>query len=124
MGRYVESQLVTGERLVYETKNHWMIFISIGSFLTLFISPLIAMATNEFAITNRRVIVKEGLIARRGIEMAIDKVESVSVSQSIPGRILGYGTIVIRGTGGTNEPFHRIANPMEFRKRFQQTVGA
>jgi uncharacterized membrane protein YdbT with pleckstrin-like domain len=124
MGQYVEGNLVPGEQVVYETKNHWMIFVSIRAVLTLFIGPLIEMASNEFAITNKRVLVKEGLIARRGIDMAVSKVESVSVNQSILGRILGYGTIVIRGTGGTNEPFHKIANPMEFRKQFQATAHA
>lgn len=120
MGNYVNSHLGTGEHVVYETSNHWMIFVSIWSLLTIFIGPIVAMFTNEFAITNRRVIVKEGLLSRRSLEMGIPKVESVAVNQSILGRILGYGTLHIRGTGGTNEHFHNIANPMEFRKQFQE----
>jgi uncharacterized membrane protein YdbT with pleckstrin-like domain len=120
MGNYVNSHLGTGEQVVYETRNHWMIFASLRSLLTLFIGPILEMATNEFAITNKRVIVKEGLISRRSLEMGIPKVESVAVDQSIMGRILGYGTLHIRGTGGTNEHFHRIANPMAFRKHFQE----
>lgn len=120
MGKYVQNNLGPGEEVVYETSNHWMIFVSIRSILTLFIGPIISMTTNEFAITNKRVILKEGLITRRTIEMSISKIESVAVKQSVLGRILGYGTVTITGTGGTNEPFHTIANAMEFRKQFQK----
>ena len=98
MGNYVQNNLGTGEEVVYETSNHWMIFVSIRSFLTLFISPIISMTTNEFAITNKRVILKEGLITRRTIEMSISKIESVAVKQSVLGRILGYGTVTITAT--------------------------
>jgi hypothetical protein len=49
--------------------------------------------------------------------MNISKVESVDVNQSILGRILGYGTIIVRGTGGSLEPMRRIADPLSFRSR-------
>ena len=52
--------------------------------------------------------------------MNLAKVESVNVDQSILGRILGYGTITVIGTGGTREPFYRISSPLDFRKAFQQ----
>ncbi len=123
MGNYVNSHLTPGERVIYETRNHWIIFISVWSVLTLFIRPLIAIITNEFALTNKRVIIKEGLISCRSLEIAISKVESVAVDQSIMGRILGYGTLVVRGTGGTNEPFYRISNAMTFRRKFQELAN-
>ena len=75
---------------------------------------------DEFAVTNKRVIVKTGLISRRTLEMNLSKIESVNVDQSIMGRILGYGTITIIGTGGTRESFPKIANPLLFRKKFQE----
>ena len=53
----------------------------------------------EMAVTDRRIIYKRGLIRRMTAEMNIEKVESVSVGQSILGRILDYGTIDVRGTG-------------------------
>jgi uncharacterized membrane protein YdbT with pleckstrin-like domain len=120
MGQYVESNLAGGEKVVYEAKLHWIIFFSLQSILTLFIAPLIAMTTSEFAITTKRIIIKVGLISRRTLEMNMTKVESVNVDQGIFGRILGYGTIVVIGTGGTKEPFTYIADPMSFRKRFQE----
>jgi uncharacterized membrane protein YdbT with pleckstrin-like domain len=71
--------------------------------------------TTELAITDRRVIYKERLIARRTLEMKRSRVESVDVYQSILGRLLGYGTIRLRGTGGSLEPMPNIDDPLTFR---------
>jgi len=120
MGNYVQTNLTSGEQVVYEAKLHWIIFVSLKALLTLFIAPLIQSATSEFAITNKRVIIKVGLISRRTLEMNLSKIESVNVSQSILGRLLGYGTIVVVGTGGTREPFAAITDPLAFRKKFQE----
>ncbi len=120
MGQYVNSNLTSGENVVYEAKYHWILFVSIKSILTIGILPLIDYFTSEFAITNKRIIIKVGLIRRRTIEMNIPKVESVNVDQGIIGRILNYGSITIVGTGGSKETFYRISKPLDFRKAYQQ----
>ena len=120
MGKYVDNNLVGGEKVEYEAFYHWIIFCNLTAILTLFIAPLIWKYTDEFAITNKRVIIKTGLISRRTLEMNLSKIESVKVDQGIFGRILGYGTIVICGTGGTREGFPKIKKPLEFRKKFQE----
>ncbi len=71
--------------------------------------------TTELAVTDHRVIYKTGLLSRHTLEMNRSKVESVDVNQTILGRILGYGTIIVRGTGGSLEPMRRIADPLTFR---------
>ncbi|MGH7059615.1 MAG: PH domain-containing protein [Stellaceae bacterium] len=71
--------------------------------------------TTELAVTDHRVIYKTGLLARHTLEMNRSKVESVDVDQTIPGRIFGYGTIIVRGTGGSLEPIRQIADPLSFR---------
>ena len=119
MGAYVNANLVKGEIVVYAAKLHWIIFVSLKAILTLWISPIIQAMTSEFAITNKRIIIKIGLIRRRTLEMNIAKVESVNVDQGIMGRILGYGTVTVIGTGGTRETFEDISQPVEFRKAFQ-----
>lgn len=111
---------MTGETVIYEAKPHWILFLSMQAVLTLWLSPLIAYWTSEFAVTNKRVIMKVGLVARRVLELNLHKIESVNVDQSLLGRILGYGTITVIGTGGTRETFDRIANPLAFRKAFQE----
>jgi uncharacterized membrane protein YdbT with pleckstrin-like domain len=75
----------------------------------------IRRATTELAVTDHRVIYKSGLLSRHTIEMNRDKVESVDVDQSLLGRIFGYGTVVVRGTGGSLEPLRNIGDPLTFR---------
>ncbi len=76
---------------------------------------LVRRATTELAITDRRIIVKLGLIRRTTSEMNRSKVESVLVEQSVLGRLLDFGTILIKGTGGGLEPLIGIDHPIKFR---------
>jgi uncharacterized membrane protein YdbT with pleckstrin-like domain len=69
----------------------------------------------EIAVTDRRVIYKTGLIRRHTTEINMDKIESVDVDQSVLGRMFGYGTVTIRGTGEAVEPLRDIADPIAFR---------
>jgi uncharacterized membrane protein YdbT with pleckstrin-like domain len=144
---YVENNLMKGEEVVHSTKQHWIIFfwpmvlVVLGVFfvvagessdgirgfgailflvgLVMIIPAIVSYMTNEFAVTNKRVIIKVGLIKRITLEMNLEKIESIGVDQSIPGRIFNYGTIIVTGTGATKEPFKAIAEPMEFRKAVQ-----
>ena len=120
MGNYVDNNLIRDEAVVYETKYHWKIFFTLIGFFTLFIAPALKRWSDEFVITNKRVIIKTGIFSRNTFEMNLNKIESVNVDQSIFGRMLGYGTITIIGTGGTRESFPDIAKAVEFRKRFQE----
>jgi uncharacterized membrane protein YdbT with pleckstrin-like domain len=74
-------------------------------------------ATTEIAVTDRRVILKTGLVSRRTVEINLTRVESVDVRQSIAGRMLNFGDVIIRGTGAGVEPLHMIEAPLEFRRR-------
>ncbi|MBV9735397.1 MAG: PH domain-containing protein [Acidisphaera sp.] len=69
----------------------------------------------EIVVTDRRIIFKRGLIARHTVEMNVSKIETVDVEQSLLGRVLGYGDVVIRGTGGTFEPLLRVDHPLDLR---------
>ncbi len=79
------------------------------------IPALIRRFSTELAVTDRRVIYKAGILARHTLEMNRSKVESVDVDQSLLGRLLGFGTIIVRGTGGSLEPIRMISDPLTFR---------
>ena len=72
--------------------------------------------TTEIAVTNQRVILKTGLIRRDTVEINMPKVESVDVRQSILGRLLNYGTVIVRGTGGSPNPFTTVSEPLPLRR--------
>ena len=121
MGSYVDSVLVRGERVEYQAKLHWKIYFTAKALFTLWISPIIQQKTSEFVITNKRIIMKTGLISRKTFEMNLQKIESVNVDQSFWGRLLGFGTVSIVGTGGSRESFSDISKPLLFRRKFQET---
>jgi len=81
-----------------------------------FVSPYVRWRTSEFAVTSRRVLVKVGLLSVHTLELLIPKVEAIGVDQTIAGRLLGYGTLRIVGTGGTVEAFPRVAEPQALRE--------
>jgi len=149
---YVQKNLIPGETLVYLTGVHWSVlfwpfvlivaaigggvYILLQNFIgkvelgTLLIAGACVFAlyvvmkrnATEIAVTNRRVIIKTGMAARRSLEIMLPKVESIGVDEPTLGRLLGYGSVVIHGTGGTPEPFHRIAHPSLFRQRVQEQI--
>lgn len=88
------------------------------------ISAFIKFKTSEFAVTNKRVIIKVGFIARNSLEVLLTKAESIQVDQSVTGRMLGYGSIVVTGTGGSRDPYHQIDSPLEFRRAVQEQIAA
>jgi len=145
---YIEKNLMNGESLVYRTKLHWVVFlwpiiwfvlaivffrsggagIEAGSLFILIailtgVASFINFTTSEFGITNKRVIIKVGFISRNSLEILLNKVEGIQVNQNILGRILGFGSIIVSGTGGTKDPFHEIDAPLEFRKRVQEQIA-
>jgi uncharacterized membrane protein YdbT with pleckstrin-like domain len=102
-----------------------MVVAALGLLLAAAISfgvALLKRAATEMAVTDRRVVVKIGLLNRRTVELLLSKVESIGVEETLFGRIVGYGTVVLRGTGGTPESFSTIAHPLEFRREVQQQI--
>jgi len=145
---YIESNLMADERVLHQAKLHWVVFLwpaiwfivaiiffsgqgkddTAGAWCLLisFITgaaEIINYTTSEFGLTNKRVIAKVGFIRRNSIEVLLTKVEGINVSQGIMGRILGFGSITISGTGGTKDPFHKIRAPLEFRKKVQEQIA-
>jgi len=142
---YVDSNLNPGESVVYRTSLHWIIYLLpvilmgfgatlalgqpwpglmlLAMGLALLLASWIRQISSEFAITTARVIVKTGWLSRRTIEINLSRVESIQVDQSLFGRLLNYGTIMVIGTGGTKEPFTLIADPLAFRHAVQAQQG-
>jgi uncharacterized membrane protein YdbT with pleckstrin-like domain len=128
MSSYIDEVLIPGERVLHRARiSLWpfSMHILIGVLLAVVIVGLVVLAwvyvkvkATEIAITTKRIILKEGLISRSTVEINLGKVESVRVDQTLMGRILNYGTLVISGTGMAAAPFQGIADPLSFRKQF------
>ena len=150
---YLDDHLLDGEQIVYRAHLHWTIFLTpiivvllgvalaivlqiyeppywylgailAGIGLLLALPPLIKYSSTEFAVTNKRVLSKTGFIQRESDETLLSKVEGVSVDQGVVGRMLGFGTVTITGSGGTEDYFPRISHPLELRRQIQSQVVA
>jgi uncharacterized membrane protein YdbT with pleckstrin-like domain len=129
---YVDSTLIEGETVVYRAQVSWWplipwillgiltLVIIVGLFILIWV--YVKRRTTELAITNKRVIAKKGFVQRDTIEMFLGKVESVHVEQSVTGRVLNYGTVILSGTGVMSSRFENISAPLEFRKRFMSAA--
>jgi uncharacterized membrane protein YdbT with pleckstrin-like domain len=99
--------------------NLYLIYWSVLLFFV--IKNLITYFTTEYGITNTRVISKQGLIRRDIEEINLSSIESINVNQSIIGRILNYGTIIVSGRGTSKVIFKDIDNVVEVRKLIKNT---
>ena len=142
---YVNSLLAPDETIRFETRRHWLVYryalfvlaLLVASValpqnlhgekfvIAIFLVPLagiaalfgwIRRAATVIVVTSHRLICKNGLFSRHTVEMNLDKIESVDVDQTIPGRIFGFGTVTIRGVGTTIDPIRGIADPIGLRQ--------
>ncbi len=134
MASYVEGTLIAGEKILHQGRVSWwsvwhlllfgVLLLVVGIGIGFFIWAWIRVKSTELAITNKRVIAKFGFVSRNTVEIAIPKVESIQVQQSMMGRMLDYGTLVISGTGTSHAPIPSIADPLAFRRAFLEAQEA
>ena len=144
---YIDENLLPDEHVVYRAALHWIIFartilVLVAGLVLVFVPgavpaglvvllvgavmlvpPFVSYRTTELGVTNKRVIVKTGLVQRRTLELLLRQVEAISVDQSLVGRMFGFGSITITGTGGVREIFHRVRHPLELRRRIHGQVA-
>jgi uncharacterized membrane protein YdbT with pleckstrin-like domain len=69
-------------------------------------------ATTHFVITTDRLIYRHGVLAKHGIEIPLERVNTVFFSQSIFERIVGSGDLVIESAGERGqEAFSNVRKP-------------
>jgi uncharacterized membrane protein YdbT with pleckstrin-like domain len=84
---------------------------------------LIGRLTTEFSCTDKRILIKSGLITTQLRDMPLAKVEALRLEQGLFGKIFGYGTVVFKGSGGTRRTCKSIEDPFDFYKRVQEQVA-
>ncbi|RFB04967.1 PH domain-containing protein [Parvularcula marina] len=82
-------------------------------------SHWIYIITTEIAVTSSRFIFKKGLVSRHSNEVSLNKIEEISLDQTVMGRIFGYGRLILRGTGVGVIKLPDIDNPIEFRRAIE-----
>jgi uncharacterized membrane protein YdbT with pleckstrin-like domain len=127
MMRYAQQVLQPGEQIIAIGRFHWLYsagaylwLVLLGVFIigiVIFLVMIIRKWTTEIVITTDRLIFKTGWIARHAEEISLTRIEEVALTQTVMGRILGYGSLRISGTGTSVIHLPSIlANPVEFRR--------
>jgi len=148
---YIETNLQPGEEIKYVAKLHFFLFVQpiilllIGAILAsapkeisttihyaglliLFfglvslVQRLLVKIGSAYAVTNKRVVLKTGVISRKAVDLVLAKCEGLHIKQSILGRIFGFGTITVT-TGGITSSYPFIANPLAFRREINTQIG-
>ena len=83
--------------------------------LLVLLAAWIRRHATEIVVTDRRVIYKRGILSRHTVEMNVSKIETVDVEQGLWARMMGYGTVLIRGTGSGIEPLRGVGHPLTIR---------
>lgn len=144
---YIQNNLQAGEEIKYKADIHWYIFAYpvILLLLSVFFSSaqtgffhyvslflllsglfqlikriLLKMGT-EYVVTNKKVILKSGILSRDALELVLNKYEGIRINQSLMGRMLGFGSIVVT-TGGVTNKFDFITNPIKFRNEINAQI--
>ena len=139
---YTKEVLQPDEKVLYDKNLHWVVYLRAVVFATLvmglgllfaasgniavlavaiiislafFIHAWVKRISTEIVITDKRIILKTGILIRSSMEMNMGKVETVDVIQTILGRMFNYGTVIIRGTGSSYEPLLDIDSPIALR---------
>lgn len=127
--RYIDKSLAPGEEVV--VRGQWPTLYWIGAWAALlvlgiilvgvfiFAGMAIKMKTTDFAVTNRRVILKRGWLNLRTQEVSTSSIETVEVAQTFWGRIFGYGKVRVTGTGDSHIVFPPMKNPIAFRRAIE-----
>ena len=82
----------------------WLGLVVVGLVLVIWLTvvPVIRWRTTHFVITTRRVLVREGVLARHGIDIPMSRINSVQFRHTLLERILGCGTLIIESA--SDEP--------------------
>ena len=147
---YIDSKRMPGEVVVYRTRRHVMLtlagpltialacaavgviffhmqstvagWVFAGVALAEVAHGLIAHWSSEFSVTNRRVMIKTGVLTTKSWELLLAKIEGIHIEQSLLGRLYGFGSIIVTGTGGSRDVFQGIAQPFEFREAIDEQI--
>jgi membrane protein YdbS with pleckstrin-like domain len=108
-------------RIINNSINY--IFLALIFIVLLYLVRRILLYLNtEYGVTNKRLIIKKGIIRVSIAEIFIDRIESIYCLQGIFGRIFNYGAVCISGIGGKMPVFRKVYKPYSLRRRIVDII--
>ena len=127
---YIEESLSSGEKVEGLFRFHWFAWVPMYVWLILglvtfgltwFVAlyEYLRLRFTEQGVTNKRVILKTGIIGRKTEEMKVTSIETVEINQGVWGRIFGFGTIKVTGRGISDVVFKNLNDPMAAKRQIE-----
>lgn len=127
---YIEDSLSAGEKIESLFKLHWFAWVPMYLWLilglvTFGLTWLVALYEFlrlkfiEQGVTNKRVVLKKGIISRKTEEMKLASIETVEINQGVVGRIFGFGTVKVTGRGISDVVYKSIDDPMTVKRQIE-----
>jgi len=83
---------------------------------------LVRQFTTEAVITDRRVILKTGLMAREAKDLSLSRIQGADLIQTAQGRLFGYGDVDVKEVGEGSINFRQLRDPLGFRRVLEESV--
>ena len=95
----------------------YVILITFVIGLVLFLFHAWQYYAQDFLITNRRVMRVEGVLNKQALDSSLEKINDAELTQSVLGRILGYGNLeILTASEAAIDHFHLLRDPIGFKK--------
>lgn len=76
----------------------------------------------EQGVTNRRVVIKSGIVSRDTLELRLEAIEKISVNQSVLGRMFNFGTVLVTGKGQASLKIEGVNAPIEVKRAIESAI--
>ena len=90
--------------------------------LVIFVWRIFQYLSVEYGVTNKRLIMKKGVIRLFIAEIPTDRIESIYCYQGLLGRLFRYGTLSISGIGGKMPVFKMVHRPYALRRKIVDII--
>ena len=90
---------------------------AVGTFLA-----WLARSHTLITLTSRRLIINKGILSKTTVELTLKQIETVAIRLPLLGRIFGYGTVVVRGTGGGVFALQCLENADQLYSKLQDVL--
>lgn len=86
---------------------------------------ILSWATTRFVLTNERLITRSGVVAKRSKEIPLEAINDVAFSQTVFGRLVGAGTLLVESAGERGqERVTNVRRPEEIQKAIYRASEA
>ena len=145
MIKSITSILTKNEKVLHDSRVHWIVFATpvfyafIGLMVGIFFHPLVGgiiilmdlyptyvatvfYLTTHLILTDKKVLGRTGFLSRNWTQLPLNRIETAYLQEPIVGRALGYSSVIVRGTGAGSIAFPYILKGEIFVSKLEKMI--